>query len=180
MTEAAREPTLEQMRRVWLGHPAYGDGPGLTREEASDLYTAQGLDSSHGAMRAGQSYVVYRIGNERWRGDGTQGMMGHGDSKYAHTIAEWVEAARGQEVIQGDLLADLEKKIPDGRYRREALLTFRLGQSVFRNELLGLYDRQCWISGCRIERVLQAAHIEPHSGSNNQPRRSQTVIATPR
>ena len=50
----------------------------------------------------------------------------------------------------------------DDEYRLQSIKT-RRGQSVFRDRLMMAYGRQCVITRCRVEGLLEAAHITPHS-----------------
>lgn len=54
----------------------------------------------------------------------------------------------------------------EGDYRQQALrlIKVRQGQQGFREQLLRAYKGQCVISGCTVERVLEAAHISAYRG----------------
>ncbi len=54
----------------------------------------------------------------------------------------------------------------DGRRKIERLVSIRQGQSAFREALLTAYRSQCALTGCRVEAVLQAAHIMPFRGDH--------------
>jgi hypothetical protein len=54
--------------------------------------------------------------------------------------------------------------LKDGRERVLREVVQRRGQPRFRKDLLRAYDGQCAISGCRIEEILEAAHITPYLG----------------
>lgn len=43
----------------------------------------------------------------------------------------------------------------------------RRGQASFRNALLQAYSQTCFITGCKTEHVLEAAHIVPHGDETN-------------
>lgn len=53
----------------------------------------------------------------------------------------------------------------DNRRRTMAAIVQRDGQPAFRNALLDAYDRTCAISGCKVEALLEAAHIIPYRGA---------------
>ena len=57
--------------------------------------------------------------------------------------------------------------LSDDRKRATALLVQRLGQADFRRRLIDVYRGQCAITGCDVERVLQAAHIVPYLGTQS-------------
>lgn len=50
----------------------------------------------------------------------------------------------------------------DDEYRMRAIKT-RRGQSKFRDRLMEAYGRQCVITRCAVEGLLEAAHITPHA-----------------
>ena len=54
--------------------------------------------------------------------------------------------------------------IEEGKKKILTSIAVRRGQPKFRSELMTLYDGQCLVSGCRINEVLQAAHIVPYRG----------------
>lgn len=56
------------------------------------------------------------------------------------------------------------KSDKDGRKKIKQMVAIRQGQSNFRNELLAAYGGQCALTGCRVEEVLQAAHIKGYLG----------------
>jgi predicted restriction endonuclease len=54
----------------------------------------------------------------------------------------------------------------DGRTLFVQEIVRRQGQGAFRQEVLKAYQGRCAISGCRLEHVLEAAHIQPYLGPN--------------
>ncbi|KDE89030.1 hypothetical protein DF40_008770 [Stenotrophomonas maltophilia M30] len=42
----------------------------------------------------------------------------------------------------------------------------RRGQRAFRRKLLKSYDKTCAVTGCKIEALLEAAHISPYLGDH--------------
>lgn len=54
----------------------------------------------------------------------------------------------------------------DGKEKIERSVAIRQGQSVFRDALLAAYRAQCALTGCKVEEVLQAAHIMPYRGEH--------------
>ena len=54
----------------------------------------------------------------------------------------------------------------DARERQLRAMVLRSGQSAFRKELLRAYQGMCAVSGCRVEEVLEAAHILPYRGEH--------------
>ncbi|BEV17796.1 HNH endonuclease [Herbaspirillum sp. DW155] len=47
------------------------------------------------------------------------------------------------------------------------VIKLRQGQTEFRNKLLAAYRKQCAVTKCRVEGLLEAAHIRPHSEAVN-------------
>jgi hypothetical protein len=65
---------------------------------------------------------------------------------------------------------DKDEYIPGNVDSRQSAYQFikkRRGQTGFRNALLDQYDRTCVISGCQITEILEAAHIKPYRGEND-------------
>jgi hypothetical protein len=54
----------------------------------------------------------------------------------------------------------------DARRRIMTAIVQREGQPEFRKALLSAYDGACAISGCRVEALLEAAHIIPYKGAH--------------
>lgn len=52
----------------------------------------------------------------------------------------------------------------DARKRTLSNIVRRQGQTKFRTQLLTLYGHRCAVSGCKVEAVLEAAHITPYLG----------------
>ncbi len=53
---------------------------------------------------------------------------------------------------------------------RQALVKARVGQGVFRDQVLSLWSYQCSVTGCGIQEALRASHIKPWSESTDQER----------
>jgi hypothetical protein len=62
-----------------------------------------------------------------------------------------------------DALIKDKQAVLDGLERRFAAREVRPEQAAFRAALMNVYGGKCAISGCRIEPILQAAHILPFS-----------------
>lgn len=101
----------------------------------------------------------------------------------------------GQEVLDGlrerfgdcadfaeqvDDLANLQVEAdandwPEDKVRFGAIRA-RRGQSDFRQRLLKAYKGRCCISGCDIEDILEAAHIQPHAAEPNYDTRNGLLL----
>lgn len=57
------------------------------------------------------------------------------------------------------------ENVVDGRQKVLGGIVLRRGQEGFRRSLLNAYARQCALSGCGLEPVLEAAHIYPYRGA---------------
>ncbi|WP_413458139.1 HNH endonuclease [Herbaspirillum huttiense] len=57
----------------------------------------------------------------------------------------------------------------DDTWKEDVLGTIkrRRGQTEFRDKLLAAYRKQCAVTRCRVEGLLEAAHIRPHSAEVN-------------
>lgn len=53
---------------------------------------------------------------------------------------------------------------------RQALINARVGQGVYRRNMLALWGGQCAVTGCSVEQVLVASHAQPWAESNNEER----------
>jgi hypothetical protein len=76
--------------------------------------------------------------------------------------ADLFRTITGKTVEPGLSWGEIEK----ARERRETSVKQRLGQDEFRKALLTIYDRRCAITGCKVEMVLQAAHIYTSRGKD--------------
>lgn len=59
---------------------------------------------------------------------------------------------------------------------RYGAIKARRGQADFRARLLAAYGRKCCISGCRVEALLEAAHIRPHAEAPNYDTRNGLLL----
>lgn len=59
---------------------------------------------------------------------------------------------------------------------RYGAIKARRGQADFRARLLAAYGRRCCISGCRVEALLEAAHIRPHAVEPNYDTRNGLLL----
>jgi HNH endonuclease len=109
--------------------------------------------------------------------------MGKGGTSIRLISDEWVAKLRAlydQASESGDLTATLEaeakaKSWPEDAIRYGAIKN-RRGQSDFRARLLEAYGRRCCISGCRVEALLEAAHIRPHAEEPNYDTRNGLLL----
>ena len=80
---------------------------------------------------------------------------------------------RAEEADSTTCLSDNEVYVPQGYNRRlvvERQIRERRGQGVFRDDLRKLYGDRCLVTGCEELAVLEAAHISPYRGEeDNHP-----------
>ncbi len=68
---------------------------------------------------------------------------------------------------------ELPKSLPtyekgdDVRKRAQRAIAVRYGQPKFRRALLSAYERRCAVTGCDVEAVLEAAHIDRYFGEHS-------------
>lgn len=110
--------------------------------------------------------------------------MGRGGTSFQQLQADDVEklrelfapkaAANGTEPAS---LADEARQQgwPEDAVRYGAIKA-RRGQADFRARLLAAYGRRCCISGCRVEALLEAAHIRPHAVEPNYDTRNGLLL----
>lgn len=71
----------------------------------------------------------------------------------------------------GDRHEELSRVVPTASPVVDELILSQIwsrrGQKEFRENLLGIYNGKCAISGCDAEEALEAAHIIPHSENQN-------------
>lgn len=53
---------------------------------------------------------------------------------------------------------------------RQALVKARVGQGLFRDQVLSLWSYQCAVTGCTVQEALRASHIKPWSESTDEER----------
>ena len=90
---------------------------------------------------------------------------GLGLRRLDETMEQAVEAASAAEGTEFD-----PKDETEGKKYLTRSIAVRRGQQKFRSALLKAYGSECCISGCKVEQILEAAHIYPYEGtSTNLP-----------
>jgi hypothetical protein len=111
---------------------------------------------------------LYRLGEQairRWGATATvkpliASAIGHAGSA-AHKISPGLsrdESRVSAATLATMLNADMAKL---GATEREALVKQRVGQSLFRDALLDLWDGKCAVSGLDVPELLRASHAKP-------------------
>ncbi|MCF5710497.1 hypothetical protein GIV19_24945 [Pseudomonas syringae] len=68
--------------------------------------------------------------------------------------------------------------IVDARERTFTNIVRRQGQTTFRKNLLNAYSGQCAVTGCKIESLLEAAHIVPYLGTSTNVTSNGLLLRT--
>lgn len=92
------------------------------------------------------------------------------------TTKNVVAASRGVSEIDGLFQREQEKaekhnvfdpkSVRDARQRAIRQMVQRRGQPQFRKRLLEIYGGRCAVTGCNVEKALEAVHIVPYKGSD--------------
>jgi putative restriction endonuclease len=135
-----------------------------TKEKPGSLYLVQGL-----AMVTGWESGLFYI-------------EGFNDDEFARTS----NSDSALDVLLGADNELLEDSIDDGNpdftldARRRVLgsIVVRQGGGAFRKSLLHAYNSICLISGCRVEKILDAAHIRPYRGVHTNETTNGLLIRT--
>lgn len=89
---------------------------------------------------------------------------------YAHSYNEGTgEFVLVRGVKRIDIVDEIAESMDESPQKLDAYGTIRLrrGQKEFRDKLLAAYGRKCAVTRCRIEGLLEAAHIQPYSVARN-------------
>jgi putative restriction endonuclease len=76
--------------------------------------------------------------------------------------------ATSRTTLSDDLKAILRQ--PLKLTEKEVLLSARVGQGLFRSQVLTLWDGRCAVTGTTVLEVIRASHIKPWRSSTNQER----------
>ena len=92
---------------------------------------------------------------------------------YAHisrriAVSELARQQTDHGTVAGGLKALIRKKI--NATTKERLIDARIGQGVFREQVLALWDRRCAVTGATTPDALRASHIKPWRKSNDEER----------
>ncbi len=103
--------------------------------------------------------------------------FGHITKEGGNTYAEIVERVPVDEVarqkaaeitLTEDLRAINRQKIDTTR--KEALVNARVGQGLFRSQVLTMWGNCCAVTGSRMKDAIRASHIKPWRDSSNEER----------
>lgn len=97
-----------------------------------------------------------------------------GNNMYSNALKQY----RNFLAVHDALLLDtcyeqfIEKSQNLTKTEREAIIIARIGQGIFRENLIKKYDGRCVVTGIDDKRILIASHIKPWSVSTNEQRLS--------
>ena len=97
-----------------------------------------------------------------------------GNNMYSNSLKQY----RNFLAIHNALLLDthyekyIEKPQKLTKTERESIINARIGQGIFRENLIRKYDGRCVVTGVDDKRILIASHIKPWSVSTNEQRLS--------
>lgn len=97
-----------------------------------------------------------------------------GNNMYSNSLKQY----RNFLAVHDALLLDtsyaqfIEDNVKITETEREAIVTARVGQGIFRESLMKKYDGRCIVTGVHDKRILIASHIRPWAVSTNEQRLS--------
>lgn len=97
-----------------------------------------------------------------------------GNNMYSNSLKQY----RNFLAVHDALLLDtsyaqfIEDNVKITETEREAIVTARVGQGIFRESLMKKYDGRCIVTGVDDKRILIASHIRPWAVSTNEQRLS--------
>lgn len=90
-------------------------------------------------------------------------------------FGEASDVAEKDEYLDSMVRAAHANDWPEDKIRFAAIRA-RRGQADFRKRLLTAYKGRCCISGCAIQDILEAAHIQPHAAEPNYDTRNGLLL----
>lgn len=112
-------------------------------------YGSEGLKT---ALKSGRLHLEYREsgGADRWR--------------LREILKNYEKILKGEPPEgNGRGVSNEDARGGNGPKKKYVLATVRYGQPEFRKNLLRVYRGRCAVTGCAVERALEAAHIEPYA-----------------
>lgn len=112
----------------------------------------------------------------RRMGNGGTSFQAIDSSEVEHLRRLFGSAVAAPSVEPEALAAEAQREGWPEDFVKYGAIKARRGQASFRNRLLAAYGRRCCISGCRVEALLEAAHICPHSKAPNYETRNGLLL----
>lgn len=96
----------------------------------------------------------------------------HGRSAYIEVLervpVDLVVGTAQNKTTEAEIDDEISRDVPITM--RQALVKARVGQGIFRDQVLELWSYQCAVTGCGVQEALRASHIKPWSESSDRER----------
>jgi putative restriction endonuclease len=123
------------------------------------------VDPTHTLLVSAKQLATISVPAHTWHPRGSGVRLSH---DAARRIDEIIDS--GMDHPPAADFADIDdfdaRNIRDARDRINRSIAVRRGQQAFRAKLIAAYDRKCVVTGCDVEDLLEAAHIQPYRGSH--------------
>lgn len=173
--EGDLEPDKSSPKRALLHHPSWSEG-----SSAGDPERLNHID----LLRQGFEgfAVIYStfLSGDRWKTKDFDRrflwrlgkIKNDGGNIYAQVLervpVDAVVGTSANKIEEAEIDDAIAREVPVTD--RQALVKARIGQGIFRDQVLSLWSYQCSVTGCGIQEALRASHIKPWSTSNDQER----------
>ena len=186
--EAARNPSTPERMSAYVTEastarlPKRGDVIWVLAREGDTspsrcrfIYLAKAGDRSFHGDRGLWLKDSALVSNEPWFSELFNGPLGRGGTSIRAIDNEWVQKLRAlyePSVAAITAIPDALEQEAEHRGRLQDAIAYqqvreRRGQAGFRQRLMEAYERRCCITNCRVEALLEAAHIRPHAEEPN-------------
>lgn len=97
-----------------------------------------------------------------------------GNNMYSNSLKQYRSflAVHDAFLLDTSYAQFIEDNVKITETEREAIVTARVGQGIFRESLIKKYDGRCIVTGVDDKRILIASHIRPWAVSTNEQRLS--------
>jgi putative restriction endonuclease len=151
---AGKNERHEHIQRIADGSPGFGVVCEPTSSRANGSRSIRSFNR-HSLLRLGTIQVI-------------------GDRTYASISAtvpvhSLTRKPTSLSTLPGDLKGLLNGKLPDSTIRH-SLIQARVGQGIFREKVLQLWDHRCAVSAAVTSEAIRASHIKPWKHSSDRER----------
>jgi HNH endonuclease len=142
---------------VTRGRDKFGFRLGTKRAQAAQLYET---GATQAEIKAAIGYPHYNMlkDAERW---------GHHVKRIGDRF--WLKHGSAPPDVEADV-EEIEKRDDLTRTEKDALVRARRGQGQYRRDVIRLWGGRCAVTGCSVQRVLEACHIKPWKISSDSER----------
>lgn len=97
-----------------------------------------------------------------------------GNNMYSNSLKQYRNFLTVHDALFLDTVYEkfIEDSTKISETKRQAVVSARIGQGLFREQLIKKYDGKCIVTGLDDKRILLASHIRPWSVSSNEQRLS--------